>query len=90
MEHKKLKTIPSKVEEVIEKITCDICKSEIVRYKGCSIYDVEIYARHSNGTEDGGYSKEYKFDICWKCFNEKIIPFIKSFGCEPKETDGEW
>ncbi len=82
-------------EETIS-ITCDICHT---KYKDdnwnadwykLNETEISITIRHKQGDQypEGGSGTEMTIDICPKCFTEKLIPWIKSFGTELKEK--EW
>jgi hypothetical protein len=39
---------------------------------------------------DGGFKEAFFFDLCPKCFREKLVEWFKSHGAEPQESDCHW
>ena len=78
---------------IVESTICDICK-KVYRGEGWekkSTYDVlETEIRFKTGCSfpDGGGGEEITYDICPKCFKEKLIPILAELGANP--TQGEW
>lgn len=89
MQHKKTINVPAKKLEMVEFTTCDICGERINKVA----YEIsEIEVRHKTGTSypEGGNGEEVEFDICGKCFDEKLVPWLKTQGAEPRKTDWDW
>lgn len=86
MEHKVEKVIPETTKIVVEKVTCDLCGSEIAP-KGYNID--EIIVSHVTGcsTPDGGYGDRIEYDLCGKCFDTRLVPWLKENGAEPRLSD---
>ena len=82
------KTIPESTKSVLVKTTCDICLCEI-KDKTFIRNDVEISHEHGDVFPEGGYTDTDFVDLCGKCFQEKLIPWLISQGCkiQTKETD---
>lgn len=62
MKHMKTIEVPAKTEEVIDHITCDICKMKI-------------------DESDENQVHFTTFDICGKCYDEKLVPALHSDWC---------
>ena len=84
-------------EVVIEKINCDICGKQIKEYFYPEENDggLEIIVRDKkvsyNYGQEGGHSKDYKYDICSKCIEDKIFPYIKELTKkEPRVEESDW
>ena len=98
MKHYIEKIVPEKTEEVLSDITCDLCGKSGGRdgwdssIWSVSETEVEVTVKHKNGTEfpEGGDGKLYAVDMCPTCFKEKLIPCLKSLGCEVKFEDWGW
>lgn len=93
MKHKK--TVHRRFsEEVIEFITCDICKK---KYKGrnwerenYSALETEIKLTTGFAYPEGGSGEETIFDICPTCFIDKLIPMLKELEAEPTVIEWDW
>jgi hypothetical protein len=88
--------IPEHKSNKIKEIICDICKNysngdtwPIIDDNNILETTVEIKEGVSFGTEGGNITK-INFDICPKCFKEKLIPFIKAFGNKPNIEEISW
>lgn len=80
------KIIPESVKIVLVKTTCDMCKDEI-ETKDYEIQNVKISHEHGFVYPDGGWTDKNFIDLCGQCFQEKLIPWLKSQGCEMQEED---
>jgi formate dehydrogenase assembly factor FdhD len=90
MKHMKIVEVPAKTEEVIDFVTCDLCKMKIDQSNKYQINDVEVSHRTGHSCPDGGSGELVSFDICGKCFDEKIVPFLQLFGAEPTKSEWDW
>lgn len=86
-----------KKEEIIEEINCDICGKQIKKYLYPEEDDggLEIIVRDKEESyhygQEGGYLKDYKYDICSKCIEDKIFPYIKELTKkEPRVEEKDW
>jgi hypothetical protein len=89
MKHTKTVDVPAKTETVVYKTTCDLCGNEIVRERfGAE----EVEVRHKTGVAypEGGAGEETSVDLCGACFEEKLIPWLRSQGAEPVTKEWEW
>jgi len=62
MKHMKTIEVPAKTEEVIDHVTCDICKMKI-------------------DESDENQVHFTTFDVCGKCYDEKLVPALHSDWC---------
>lgn len=76
--------------EVVFKVTCDICKEVIPPEKTYEVSEVEVKYRHGTSYPDGGFIEITEFDICPKCFKEKLVPMLKSLGAQPTEYESDF
>lgn len=93
---KTFKTI-TRDSEVIDKVTCDLCG--VICYGGydwdtkdSNAYSIEqttIEYRKGTSYPECRFGETTTIDICPKCFIEKLIPWMKSQGCEPTITEWE-
>ena len=89
MRHMKTVREPAKTREVVDYETCDICGDRILE----NMYEVnEVEVRHKTGSSfpEGGSGDEVEFDLCGKCFTEKLIPWLSTQGAEPRRTEWDW
>lgn len=88
MRHEKI--VKEIVERTVtEKTTCDMCGDEI-RPEAYSAEEVQVRHRTGDSYPEGGYGTEVKPDICGKCFDGKLVPWLKSQGVEIKEEEWSW
>ena len=89
MKHMKIVKIPAKEEERVDYITCDLC-GEKIKWNAGDPYDKLVIQKKTGSLwPEGGIGTLITFDLCEKCFDEKLIPWFKSQGAEPQETDWE-
>lgn len=84
MKHMKTVQIPACEELVIDKVTCDLCGSE-VDARGYNVDEVEILHRTGKDYPGDSGGEETSVDMCGKCFDEKLVPWLKSQGAEPRK-----
>jgi hypothetical protein len=85
----------TKTENVFVKKTCDSCGLVSTQYghewskDTYEVLEVEVKFRKGSRYPEGDFTKTYCPDICPVCFEEKLIPFLKSIGvnCEFKDLD---
>ena len=70
---------------------CDICKEPITDGGGYDADEVEIQMKQGYQYPEGGSGTYTSFDVCCKCFKEKLMPWFKSeFGSVPTVTEWNW
>jgi len=87
MKHMKTEVVPAATREVVDRVTCDLCGSDIVSGN----YDAdEVVVAHKTGNNypESGSGKETSVDLCGKCFQGKLVPWLRSQGAEPRSV--EW
>lgn len=89
MKHMKTVQVPATKKQVVEKVTCDLCGAEIKR-TGYSAEEVEIKHRTGDNYPEGGIGDETSVDMCGKCFDEKLVPWLRSQGAEPRTEEWDW
>jgi hypothetical protein len=80
-------TIPIYTREVTDYKVCDICHNIIEEVGGYDVDEVILQYRNGSSYPAGSFGETESFDICPDCFNDKIKPFIISFGSEPQLKD---
>ena len=89
MEYTKEVKIPEYTDTKVVKTVCDLCGSEI-KNPPYHVNSVEVF--HDTGTNypESYDIKKTKVDMCGKCFTEKLIPWLKTQGAEPRQELIEW
>ncbi len=80
MKHYKKVDIPAATVTRLDFTACDICGNKIDECAGYGVDEVEIYHKDGVICPDGGYGDETNIDMCGKCFEEKLVPWVESFG----------
>lgn len=76
------------IRDVIEETICDLCRCIIVAPKGlCRADDVTVSYRVGDTFPEGGSGTVTEFDICSKCFESKLIPWLEEQGASPRKYD---
>lgn len=79
----------------LAKMSCDLCGAVAKgpeRGWDADYYaddETEVEIRHKKGSAypEGSSGTRYTFDVCPKCFHEKLIPWMESQGAKAKATD---
>lgn len=87
MKQMKTMRIPACDKVVLDKLVCDICGAEVETISSgeYEFTRVEIEDGWRYGNDESSTTLEY--DICAKCFKEKLMPFLASLGAKPREED---
>ena len=89
---------------VMEFVKCDFCGADVPKLSangdwknevdwttgGFEVCETEISFREGDSYPEGGNWITLRFDICPKCFKEKLIPWAKSQGAEVTEEESDW
>lgn len=89
MEHVKTIEVPATTREVVVFVTCDLCGAKIEK----QVYEVnEVEVRHKVGDSypESGSVTETSVDMCGKCFEEKLVPWLRSQCADPRIEDWDW
>jgi len=89
MKHMKTVVVPERTSTFVDFVTCDLCGEKVIK-KGYDVDEVEI--RHKVGYiyPDGGSVTEASVDMCGKCFDERLVPWLRSKGAEPHSNEWDW
>lgn len=85
-------TQPAKTYEAVKEVTCDICGDTTETNWKKDPYDaVESTVELKTGYNlpEGGAGEKIEIDICPKCFQETLVPWVQSVGCG-QPTVEEW
>lgn len=88
MNHLKTISVPARTREVVDFVTCDICKQKLRRLDMYEVEEPTVYFSEGHRYPDGGAITTIRFDLCKDCFTEKLIPWLLSQGAIPRTE--EW
>ncbi len=100
MEVTKKVTVPSqpeKVETVVDCYACDLCGQK-TRFKDGNWHEdsnfgrdyIEIRREHGVVYPEGGDTTVRTFDLCPKCFEKKLVPWLQDQGACVRETNRDF
>lgn len=90
--------VPAREEERVSAVVCDICKhsNHMASDNHCGgvewggtfdVAEVNISIKEGSQYPESGSGTLISFDVCPRCFQEKLVPYIVSLGGIPKEED---
>jgi hypothetical protein len=78
-------------------MTCDLCGRESKANHSddwgegnFDIAETEVRLKVGDSYPEGGAGTEIEFDICPKCFRERLIPWLESQGTKVEEKGWDW
>lgn len=93
MQHMKIVKVPEQTKQVVDFKTCDLCQERLgmPKYSGDQLDSVSIQAEKWTGYAECGDYQKTAFDMCMKCFEEKLIPWLASQGAtSPRIETSDW
>lgn len=69
----------TEVRDVVVETRCDLCDQKIE-----PAYEA-VEMQKNSGSCDGGVVE--LFDVCAKCWKEKVVPWMKANGAKPRQFD---
>lgn len=86
--------IPAETRTVLDMMVCDLCgkstKNRTWKEGEFDIQEVDVSMCIGRAYPDNGQSETTTFDICPGCFRDKLIPWFKSQGADPRVEDADW
>lgn len=84
--------VPATTRKHLSHFTCDICKtnsrgSDGWAENGWDVKNVEISLDEGSNYPEYAFGETITYDICPKCFKEKLMPFLDSLGAKPEVKD---
>jgi len=89
MEHTKTVIVPATTRTVVDRVTCDLC-GEVIELRSYEIGDVEIKRSVGEHYPGCGSRTDTEYDICVKCFDGKVVPWLASQGAKPRIKEIDW
>ena len=90
MKHMKKRRIPARTEDVVAKVTCDICGAEINERHGYDIDKITVERKTGSCYPEGGNNVRVTVDLCGDCFDGKLLPWLKTQGAVPATAETDW
>lgn len=98
MKIKEKREVPARVEEVVVGLKCDLCEKTVKRDRwGFETYEIndvlvsiKMHRKTGESFSDCGFQQEQEIDICPNCWDEVIMPFLKSKGVDPEIVEMDW
>lgn len=86
MKHMKTVEVPATKKDEVDFVTCDLCGRKIGE-RGFDVDEVEVF--HREGKSYPGFASgiETSVDMCGECFDDKLVPWLRSQGVEPRTDD---
>lgn len=86
MKHMKTVVVPKQTRECVDFVTCDLCLAKIEN-KDYHLDEVEIWHKEGDNYPECGSGTEIIVDMCGKCFDEKLVPWLRTQGAVPLTKD---
>lgn len=80
MKHYKEVLVPEEVRSVRSHTTCDLCRETMAMPNGYRQEDIDVRARVGTCYPDGGDGTTTSFDVCFKCWESKLLPWMLTQG----------
>lgn len=80
-------TIPERTQKRISETYCDLC-GETIKVHAYSTDDVIVSKEIGFHYPDSGYQTIIEYDVCLKCFDDKIVPIFGN--AKPTITERDW
>ena len=90
MKHMETETIPAKQHTFVAYTSCDICGGKIEPDGSYGVDEVEVKHKTGSAYPDGGWGKETTVDLCGKCFDDILLPWLKKQGVKPTIKDWDY
>lgn len=90
MKHMKTVAVPATTREVVDFVTCDLCGAKIDTRDNYEVNEVEVHHKTGSSYPEGGSGEDVSVDMCGKCFDEKLVPWLRSQGVEPRTEEWDW
>lgn len=90
MEIKKTINVPATTRYVLDKTICDLCREAIRPAEGYNVEEIEIFYKTGSNFPEGGSGEILKIDLCLVCFEDKLIPWLRSQGVTREVENWDW
>lgn len=81
--------------DVCIKMVCDVCGASVKNTESWDVRsfqrtEVKVKMKETESYPECGNSEITEFDVCPRCFKEKLIPAMKALGAEPSTREESW
>lgn len=92
-------TTPVTIQQETIKATCDLCGRAATRStpienawdrESFEVADTEIRCRTGKSYPDSGGGLEWIVDLCPQCFQERLVPWLRSQGAKIESQEWDW
>ena len=86
-------TPPQREIKTLDTITCDLCGSVTKnnwKQDSTDVEKIRVFRVTGYGCPSGGQATDTSFDICPDCFDNKLVPWLKSQGAKPTIKNSDW
>jgi hypothetical protein len=82
----------TKNETYIESVSCDICgvAKEYWEINHGNVNETEVSWEQGYRYPDGSSTTKLEYDICPKCFESVLMPWLLGFEAVPSKTEYDW
>jgi hypothetical protein len=75
-------------------LVCDLCQTRSEGWHWSqNMYDIEeskIFYKNGYVYTTGGQVTEVSFDLCPRCFTQRLLPWLEVQGAKPTVTESSW
>lgn len=89
MKHMKTVVFPERKEEQLDFVSCDFCGNQMVQHYGYEVDKVTVSREEYKEFPEGFDGQTTFVDMCKICFTDKLIPWIRSQGVEPRTEEND-
>jgi hypothetical protein len=86
MKHMTTIEVPAETREILDFVKCDLCGSKI-KHREYTVDEVEVCHKAGERYPEGGSITKTMVDMCGKCFDDKLIPWLRSLNVEPRTEE---
>lgn len=86
MRHMKTINVPATQKEVLICTSCDICGDKITSVSG-EVSEVDVSYRSGVSYPDVSFGHIVTVDMCSKCFESKLVPWLREQGAVPRTEE---
>lgn len=90
VEIKRTIQVPATTREIVDRTICDLCGQEIKPAGNYEVSEIEVSHKSGNAYPEGGSGDFLSFDLCPKCFDEKLVPWLRSQGAVREVQAWDW
>lgn len=99
MSERREKRTETRTYDAVVEVRCDLCGKQAPRPGDRSPWVAESGSRHDDPVVElktgrswpnEGFGETVKVDICPACFRDRLIPWLREQGAEPRTEEWSW